>query len=180
MKTSSPRIFRSVRFFVVFTEDRLIPRLAAISLSFMPDQKVNAIKLKAKDFANENAKKKTIRGLRFRRMKFFDMTCAFILAMLLTLGISNKSYAGSNDPVINLYRSIPVAAFNFLNSARYAGGDLNSLTDRFYDEASFLRQLLREVNKAKKDGQAEPKEDESSGLADESAVQEARDQMAKS
>lgn len=72
-----------------------------------------AIKLKAKDFANENAKKKTIRGLRFRRMKFFDMTFAFVFAMLLTLGISNKSYAGGNDPVINLYRSNPVAALNF-------------------------------------------------------------------
>lgn len=35
-------------------------------------------------------------------------------------------------------------------------GDLNSLVDRFYDEASFLRQLLREVKTAKKSGQNEP------------------------
>jgi hypothetical protein len=81
-----------------------------------------AIKLKAKDFANDNAKKKSIRGLRFRRMKFFDMSFAFIFAMLLTLGLSNKSYAGGNDPVINLYRTSPSAAFNFLNMARFAGG----------------------------------------------------------
>ena len=36
------------------------------------------------------------------------------------------------------------------------GGDLNSLIERFYDEASFLRQLLREVKNAKKNGQTEP------------------------
>ena len=36
------------------------------------------------------------------------------------------------------------------------GADLNSLIDRFYDEASFLRQLLREVRTAKKNGQTEP------------------------
>lgn len=36
------------------------------------------------------------------------------------------------------------------------GADLNSLIDRFYDEASFLRQLLREVKTAKKNGQTEP------------------------
>lgn len=33
---------------------------------------------------------------------------------------------------------------------------MNSLIDRFYDEASFLRQLLREVKTAKKNGQTEP------------------------
>lgn len=37
-----------------------------------------------------------------------------------------------------------------------SNGDLNSLIDRFYDEASFLRQLLREVKTAKKNGQTEP------------------------
>lgn len=36
------------------------------------------------------------------------------------------------------------------------GADLSSLIDRFYDEASFLRQLLREVKTAKKNGQTEP------------------------
>lgn len=37
-----------------------------------------------------------------------------------------------------------------------SNGDLNSLIERFYDEASFLRQLLREVKNAKKKGQTEP------------------------
>lgn len=37
-----------------------------------------------------------------------------------------------------------------------SGGDLNSLIERFYDEASFLRQLLREVQQAKKEGHTEP------------------------
>ncbi len=37
-----------------------------------------------------------------------------------------------------------------------SNGDLNSLIDRFYDEASFLRQLLREVKNAKRNGQIEP------------------------
>ena len=64
-------------------------------------------------------------------------------------------------------------------------GDLNSLVERFYDEASFLRQLLREVKNAKKNGQtepalefvirakkAEPKKDEISGAFDDSAIRE--------
>lgn len=34
--------------------------------------------------------------------------------------------------------------------------DVNALIERFYDEESFLRQLLRDVKKAKKSGQLEP------------------------
>lgn len=34
--------------------------------------------------------------------------------------------------------------------------DLNALIERFYDEESLLRQLLRDVKKAKKNGQTEP------------------------
>ena len=37
------------------------------------------------------------------------------------------------------------------------GADLNSLVDRFYDEASFLRQLLREVKIAKKMARLSPR-----------------------
>jgi hypothetical protein len=81
-----------------------------------------AIKLKAKDFANENAKKKSIDGLKFRRMKFYDMTFAILLAFLVSLGISTKSYAGGNDPVGVLFKTNPVAAWNFMNMARFAGG----------------------------------------------------------
>jgi len=36
-----------------------------------------------------------------------------------------------------------------------SGGDLSALIDRFYDEAKFLRHLLREVNQAKAEGKAE-------------------------
>lgn len=81
-----------------------------------------AIKLKAKDFANENAKKKSIDGLKFRRMKFYDMTFAILFAFLVSLGISTKSYAGGNDPVGVLFKTNPVAAWNFMNMARFAGG----------------------------------------------------------
>jgi hypothetical protein len=34
--------------------------------------------------------------------------------------------------------------------------DVNALIERFYDEESFLRQLLRDIKKAKKSGQTEP------------------------
>lgn len=34
--------------------------------------------------------------------------------------------------------------------------DVNALIEQFYDEESLLRQLLRDIKKAKKNGQAEP------------------------
>lgn len=37
-----------------------------------------------------------------------------------------------------------------------SNSDLNAIVDKFYDEEAFLRQLLRDVKKAKKEGQAEP------------------------
>lgn len=37
-----------------------------------------------------------------------------------------------------------------------SNSDLNAIIDKFYDEEIFLRQLLREVQKAKLDGQTEP------------------------
>ncbi len=81
-----------------------------------------AIKLKAKEFANENAQKKSIDGLKFRRMKFYDMTFAILMAFMVMLGVSPKSYAGGNDPVIAMFKANPVVALNFLNTARFAGG----------------------------------------------------------
>lgn len=60
----------------------------------------HAIRFKAKEFSNENAKKKSIKNLMFRRMKFFDMTFAILLALFF--GFSNNasavSGAGGNDP----------------------------------------------------------------------------------
>lgn len=81
-----------------------------------------ALKLKAKDFANENAKKKTIKGLKFRRMKFYDMTFAILLALAVSLGVPNKSYAGGNDPVSSILSTNPMAGLNFLYAARFMGG----------------------------------------------------------
>lgn len=81
-----------------------------------------AIKLKSKEFANENAQKKSIDGLKFRRMKFYDMTFAILMAFMVMLGVSSKSYAGGNDPVIAMFKANPVVALNFLNTARFAGG----------------------------------------------------------
>ena len=58
-------------------------------------------------------------------------------------------------------KGVRITRKNFVNwlieksPENLGGADLNSLIDRFYDEASFLRQLLREVNKAKKDGLTE-------------------------
>lgn len=41
-------------------------------------------------------------------------------------------------------------------SENLSNSDVNSLIDRFYDEERFLRQLLREVKRARENGQAEP------------------------
>ncbi len=81
-----------------------------------------SIKIKAKEFANENAKKKSIDGLKFRRMKFYDMTFAVLFAFAMVLGISSKSYAGGNDPIITMFRVNPISTLDFLNTARYVGG----------------------------------------------------------
>lgn len=58
------------------------------------------IKLKAKEFANENAKTKSIKGLIFRRLKFYDMMFSILVCVLCTLGFSNPARAGGNDPTI--------------------------------------------------------------------------------
>lgn len=87
-----------------------------------------AIKVKAKEYANENAKKKTIRGLRFRRLKFYDMTFAILFALLMSLGISDNAFAGGNDPVMRMFRANPDSALNFLAVARFAGGGGNDPT----------------------------------------------------
>ena len=99
-----------------------------------------AIKLKSKEFANKNAEKKSIRGLKFRRMKFFDMTFVFLFAILLSLGISSKSYAGGNDPVVRLLKYNPTAALNLLTTARFVGGgnDPTAAAVRFNDPSVYL------------------------------------------
>lgn len=87
-----------------------------------------AIKLKAKEFANENARKKSIRGLRFRRMKFYDMTFMLLVVLFLGFGMPSKSFAGGNDPVAKMLALNPAAGFEFLSAARFAGGGGNDPT----------------------------------------------------
>lgn len=61
------------------------------------------IKLKAKEYANDNAKKKSTKGMKFRRMKFYDMNFALLLAFFVScLGLMapKSALAGGNDPHI--------------------------------------------------------------------------------
>lgn len=57
------------------------------------------IRMKAKEYANQNAKSKSIRGLKFRRLKFFDMSFLFVFAILIGMLGAETSFAGGNDPV---------------------------------------------------------------------------------
>lgn len=76
--------------------------------------------------------------------------------------LSSEKITNWIEQAANKKKGVRITRKDFVNwlieksPENLGGGDLNSLTDRFYDEASFLRQLLREVNKAKKDGQAAP------------------------
>jgi hypothetical protein len=60
------------------------------------------IKLRAKEYSNENAKKKSTNGLTFRRMKFYDMTLglALLVSVLFALAAPQAALAGGNDPHI--------------------------------------------------------------------------------
>lgn len=58
------------------------------------------IRLKAKEYANENAKKKSIKGLWFRRLKFYDMLFSTMLVLILSIGSVKQAHAGGNDPRI--------------------------------------------------------------------------------
>ncbi len=51
------------------------------------------IKLKAKFFDNENAKKKSVKGLRFRRFKFYDMFFSSIFVLLSMLLVNASAFA---------------------------------------------------------------------------------------
>lgn len=59
------------------------------------------LKLKAKEYANENSKKKSIKDLIFRRLKFYDMTFSLLLLVFLSMmGLSPIAQAGGNDPTV--------------------------------------------------------------------------------
>lgn len=79
----------------------------------------DAIRKKAKHFSNENVKKKSVKGLKFRRIKFFDMF--FVLALVLG-GLGTKSYAG-NDPITKTVYENPNDALELLHLARIGGGN---------------------------------------------------------
>jgi len=76
--------------------------------------------------------------------------------------LSSEKITNWIEQTANKKKGVRITRKDFVNwlieksPENLGSGDMNSLTDRFYDEASFLRHLLREVNKAKKDGQAEP------------------------
>lgn len=84
-----------------------------------------AIKVKAKEFANQNAKKKSIRSLKFRRLKFYDMTFAIFLALSLVWIFPVHSFAagGGNDPTASLESSEYVQYASFLDLPRGGGHD---------------------------------------------------------
>ncbi len=56
-----------------------------------------AIKYKAKQFSNENSKNGTVTGLKFRRLKFYDMILGMLFAVLLFSLPAPQAMAG-NDP----------------------------------------------------------------------------------
>lgn len=61
---------------------------------------------------------------------------------------------------INAKKKIRLSRKDFINwfieksPDNLSNADLNAVIERFYDEEAFLRQLLREVKRAKKDGHA--------------------------
>lgn len=56
------------------------------------------IREKSKQFANDNAEKGTLKGLKFRRLKFYDVISSFALVLLLAMLIPHESFARGNDP----------------------------------------------------------------------------------
>lgn len=58
------------------------------------------IKTKAKEFANQNSKSKSILGLKFRRIKFFDMLFSMVFGFMMLLSVIPQAHAGGNDPTL--------------------------------------------------------------------------------
>lgn len=84
------------------------------------------IKLKAKLFSNENMKSGSVKGLRFRRLKFYDMTFMALFAFLVTLmgifGNNVASASGGNDPTSYIKQDNLQGLLSVLPSARVLGG----------------------------------------------------------
>lgn len=58
------------------------------------------IKIKAKEFANQNSKTKSILGLKFRRIKFFDMLFSLAFGFMMLVSVIPQAKAGGNDPTL--------------------------------------------------------------------------------
>jgi len=85
---------------------------------------------------------------RYEHIALSEIASAKITSWIEQVGIKKKGVRISRKDFVNWL--VEKSPENLSNA------DLNSLIDRFYDEASFLRQLLREVKTAKKNGQTEP------------------------
>lgn len=76
--------------------------------------------------------------------------------------VSSKKITNWLEQISLKKKGIKISRKDFLNwliektPDNLGSSDMNSLIDKFYDEENLLRQLLREVKKAKKDGQLEP------------------------
>lgn len=76
--------------------------------------------------------------------------------------VSSKKITNWIEQVQAKKKGVRITRKDFLNwrleedSDVLSGKDVNALIERFYDEESFLRQLLREVKKAKRNGLTEP------------------------
>lgn len=90
---------------------------------------LKSIKLKAKEYANANAKKKSVKGLKFRRLKYYDMTFGILIAVVFGMFSPKTAYAGGgNDPVSILFKSNPAEAVELLYSVKISGGGGNDPT----------------------------------------------------
>jgi hypothetical protein len=64
------------------------------------------IKLKSKEFANANAQRRSVKGLIFRRLKFYDMILSALAFIFLLAGSPESAFAGGNDPTIVMRAAI--------------------------------------------------------------------------
>ena len=94
------------------------------------------IRQKSKEFSAENQSKGKLKGLLFRRLKFYDMAGLLLVVMALSFSFIQPSYAGGNDPHRSAY------------TTRVSGNDPHrpaTLTDECYGnvEASCKLMALR-------------------------------------
>lgn len=96
---SDARVFQLVKDFFGIKEYWKDKMYFSIDAFFTPEQSAELremfmeIKVKAKKFAQANAQAGKMEGLKFRRMKFFDMIFGVLLAVTLSIGVVDNSYA---------------------------------------------------------------------------------------